>query len=524
MPVTSSYGVPGSATYSQDLGDLDHMMSALPDNTINQITAKNVRDSSFTMYNMIQSAIAANLYQVTSVGNTTSHPIQIGGLQVSGTTSLYNNLRLLSTISDYNGATGVNGYVITATNGGLVWAPQNSSGISATPSLQQVLQAGHTASSNYIMYGAGVFNNAIVVNGNPSSSWCAVFARSVIINSTIEDTSGSTGPSGYILSATANGVAWIPNTGAGGGNLFQTTTLGNTTSNSIIINGTGTPKYSIILSATMGSIMAFSGSSNPTASYGSYRHNGITYKDQSATYVLNVPPASNQVVSLPPISGTIAVMSQMGIDTVLSNGNTSSRFASIGSLAIATTASFGSFITVGSGGVISSVGGATFGGYANLNNTSIANLYVSGTAAFIGTASFAKGILDNYNSYGTTYSVLTIDNTGKVKWQTGLSLQFNIVSSTSSYTLTLPDVGRMISITSSISTLVTVPTNASVAFPIGSWITITQYGVGGVSFQGASGVLIDSKTGYVSISAQFVTVTLTKMGTNAWILTGDLTP
>lgn len=510
MP-TSSYGVPGSATYSQDLGDLDHIMSALPDNTINQITAKNVRDSTFTMYNIIQSAIAANLSQVTAVGNTTSRSITIGGLQVSGTSSLYNNLGLLATLSDKNGATGTNGYVITATNGGVVWAPQSVGGISATPSLQQVLEAGNTASSIVIFYGNASFRGGVTsfLGGDVISTARTTFTGAIEISDTLEDRAGKTGPAGYILSATAGGVQWIPNTGAGGGNLFQSTSLGNTTSNSIIISNNVNP---ILLSATMGTIMSFTGPISATGIYGSLRYDGLTYKYATSTYVINVPVSvlSNAVISFPAVnSGTLSTTSQLYLDNVLATGNTSSRHANIGSLTITSTASFGSTVSISAGVNVS--------GYSNLNN-----LYVSGTATFVGTASFSKGILDNYNSSGTTYSLLAIDSTGKIKWQQALALQFNTI--TTNYTLSLNDAGRMISVTSSSVTLITVPTNASVAFPIGSWVTITQYDTGGVTFVGAGGVTVNSKSGYLSIAAQYVTVTLTKMGTNAWILTGDLIP
>ena len=92
MPITSSYGFPGSATYSQDLGSLDQIMSTLPDNTINQISAKNVRDSAFTMYNIIQSSIGDNtsLQKVTSIGATSNIPVTLTAtLSVDSISGIY---------------------------------------------------------------------------------------------------------------------------------------------------------------------------------------------------------------------------------------------------------------------------------------------------------------------------------------------------------------------------------------------------------------------------------------------------
>ena len=140
----ATYGIPGTGTYSQTLSGLDELMATLPNNTINQITARNMRDVNFTMYEMIQSNLAANLFQITSVGNTTSFGIQVGGLQVTGTSSFSKNIQLKSTITDSFGATGPVGYVLASINGGVSWTQS----ISSLPSLQQVTNVGYTTSNN----------------------------------------------------------------------------------------------------------------------------------------------------------------------------------------------------------------------------------------------------------------------------------------------------------------------------------------------------------------------------------------
>ena len=53
----STYGLSGSATYSQTLTGLDEMMSVIPDNLSNQITARNVRDIVLTLYEDISPSI-----------------------------------------------------------------------------------------------------------------------------------------------------------------------------------------------------------------------------------------------------------------------------------------------------------------------------------------------------------------------------------------------------------------------------------------------------------------------------------
>lgn len=68
----------------------------------------------------------------------------------------------------------------------------------------------------------------------------------------------------------------------------------------------------------------------------------------------------------------------------------------------------------------------------------------------------------------------------------------------------------------------TVPLNASVAFPIGTQIDLAQIGAGKVTVAAAGGVTINSKLGNLSVGAQYVGVTLVKIGTDSWLLLGDL--
>jgi hypothetical protein len=68
----------------------------------------------------------------------------------------------------------------------------------------------------------------------------------------------------------------------------------------------------------------------------------------------------------------------------------------------------------------------------------------------------------------------------------------------------------------------TVPTNASVAFPVGTQIDVSQGGAGKLTLVAAGGVTINSKAGNLSASAQYVAMTLIKTATDVWLLIGDL--
>lgn len=72
------------------------------------------------------------------------------------------------------------------------------------------------------------------------------------------------------------------------------------------------------------------------------------------------------------------------------------------------------------------------------------------------------------------------------------------------------------------ATTVTVPNNSSTAFPIGTQIDCIQVGAGSVTFSPASGVTVNAYGGLV-IGSQYVGVSLIKIATNTWVLSGFLT-
>lgn len=90
------------------------------------------------------------------------------------------------------------------------------------------------------------------------------------------------------------------------------------------------------------------------------------------------------------------------------------------------------------------------------------------------------------------------------------------------YTLVVADGGKAVEVTSATPVIVTVPTNAAQAIPIGSLIEITQMGAGQVSIAPAGGVTINSRGALLDIAGQYGVASLRKSGTNTWILAGDL--
>ncbi len=90
----------------------------------------------------------------------------------------------------------------------------------------------------------------------------------------------------------------------------------------------------------------------------------------------------------------------------------------------------------------------------------------------------------------------------------------------SGYTLVLADAGKLIEMSGG-GTL-TIPTNASVPFPVGTQITVLQTGASQVTIAPAGTVTANSSGGYLKVAAQWSAVTLVKRATNSWVALGAL--
>lgn len=87
------------------------------------------------------------------------------------------------------------------------------------------------------------------------------------------------------------------------------------------------------------------------------------------------------------------------------------------------------------------------------------------------------------------------------------------------YTLTGTDAGKIILMSGSVSQVVTVPTNSSVAFGVGVSVTILGNGNADVSVVGDTGVTLNSSAGSgsaIALTNAYETLELVKVGTNSW--------
>ena len=112
-----------------------------------------------------------------------------------------------------------------------------------------------------------------------------------------------------------------------------------------------------------------------------------------------------------------------------------------------------------------------------------------------------------------------LDSNSKVKAAQASS---SIISVTENKILSLTDAGKFLNINSTSDITITIPTNTSVAFPVGTEIEFCRYNTGTVTFAETSGVTLASLDSAKTISGRYCCVGLKKIDTDTWILSGAL--
>jgi hypothetical protein len=101
--------------------------------------------------------------------------------------------------------------------------------------------------------------------------------------------------------------------------------------------------------------------------------------------------------------------------------------------------------------------------------------------------------------------------------------QFNLTINTvatTSYTLAQSDAYGLINATTGMT--ITVPPFSAAAFPTGSQVLIYRSAISTVAITAGSGVTINAPGGADEVAAQYSIATLLKLGTNEWVLGGDI--
>lgn len=114
--------------------------------------------------------------------------------------------------------------------------------------------------------------------------------------------------------------------------------------------------------------------------------------------------------------------------------------------------------------------------------------------------------------------VASLDSNTKV---TADQASAHIVSVTANKTLALTDAGTAQYVDSSSNLTITIPTNAAVAFPIGTEIEIYRAGTGTVTL-GVTSLTIQCKETARTIADQYTSVVIKKWATDTWSIQGNV--
>lgn len=92
---------------------------------------------------------------------------------------------------------------------------------------------------------------------------------------------------------------------------------------------------------------------------------------------------------------------------------------------------------------------------------------------------------------------------------------------TASYTLQLSDRNKVVAMNNGSSAVVTIPSNASVEFPIGSIVNVYAMSNQTITIAGASGVTVRNSG---RLFERYVEISLRKRATNEWVASGNIVP
>jgi hypothetical protein len=160
---------------------------------------------------------------------------------------------------------------------------------------------------------------------------------------------------------------------------------------------------------------------------------------------------------------------------------------------------------------------ATSGGTISAGKIALQSLSTAQSSTLFSTTTTAPGITPGANGAGATSY---LNRTGA--WTNPATLAINAQTGTT-YTLVLADAGKLITLSNASAIALSVPTNASVAFPIGTQITVAQIGAGQVTVAAVTpGTTTVNGTPGLKARAQYSGATLVKTATDTWLVLGDL--
>jgi hypothetical protein len=126
-------------------------------------------------------------------------------------------------------------------------------------------------------------------------------------------------------------------------------------------------------------------------------------------------------------------------------------------------------------------------------------------------------VADGGTGASTAADARTNLDVGQAGVLTGINTQ-----TTTPYTLVLADRGDLVDMSLSSANVVSIPTNSTAAFPVGTVINVISSGTGQTTISPAGGVTLNSYGGKTKLSGRYSMGTLIKKAENTWYLAGDL--
>jgi hypothetical protein len=152
----------------------------------------------------------------------------------------------------------------------------------------------------------------------------------------------------------------------------------------------------------------------------------------------------------------------------------------------------------------------------------------STVATLTGSQAFTnKDLTSGTNTFPTSLATLTGSETLTNKTLTDPKINLAFDAETASYTAILANNSQVVTMDNASANTFSIPTNASVAFPIGTQINVLQIGAGQTTIQavtsGTTSILSTGATAAApKLRARYSAATCVKAATDLWYVFGDI--
>jgi hypothetical protein len=381
-------------------------------------------------------------------------------------------------------------------------------------------------------------SGTIITTGDTGSVTSAMIADGSIVNTDVN-------ASAAIAYSKLNLTTSIVNADINASAAITHSKLANATAGQVLL---GTTSTGVVTATTISGDITIDGAGVVTIAANSV----ALGTDTTGNYVSDITAGTGVTVTHTPGEGsspTIAIG-----QSVATSANPSFAGATLDLVQIGITAA-GEIDTTSGNLTIDSAGGTVT---VDDNLTVTGNLTVSGTTTSINTETLTVDdniiVLNNNEAgtpsqnagieveRGTSTNVVLRWNETTDKWEAtndgstygnlvttadsltvsrGMIADVSTSAQTASYTLVLGDKNKIVEMSVATANTLTVPLNATVAFPVGAQINILQTGAGQTTVTATGGVTINAAPG-LKMRAQWSYATLIKRATDTWVLVGDI--